>query len=152
MTRYQQFFGAAPRGWGLSLGLLWLAFAADPYIQLPPIHNNLFLGRAVLLGCGILSGALSMWTHFSLPPLSRGTRLVTTGAFRKLRHPIYASFLILFFGFAFWMDRWIFVAWAVLEIPLWHFSVLREEQMMREDFPAYADYCRHTSRFIPGLW
>jgi len=152
VTPYQRFFGGALIGWAVSLLLLWMAFRLEPLIPLQPIHNDPVLGQWVLLVSGIFSGTLAMWTHFSLPPLSRGKRLVTTGAFKYLRHPIYASFLILFLGFAFWMDHWLFMVWAVAQIPAWHLTVLGEERLMRQDFPEYEEYCRRTCRFIPGIW
>jgi protein-S-isoprenylcysteine O-methyltransferase Ste14 len=153
VTPYQRFFGAAPIGWALTLALFWVAVRLEPVVSLPAIHGNPALGFWTLLLAAVLSGALAMWTHFSLPPLSRGKRLVTTGAFKYLRHPIYTSFLILFLGIAAWLDNWIYLIWALAQFPVWHFSLLGEERLMCQDFPgAYEAYCRNTRRFIPGIW
>jgi protein-S-isoprenylcysteine O-methyltransferase Ste14 len=76
----------------------------------------------------------------------------TTGAFRYLRHPLYASFLLFFVGLAYWLDHWVFVLWAVTTLPIWYLSAVHEEKLMRRDFPDYEDHFRRTPRFIPGLW
>jgi protein-S-isoprenylcysteine O-methyltransferase Ste14 len=149
---YQRFFGGAPAGWAICLALLWLAFRLQPVLALPAIHGNRDLGFLVLAVTSVLSLALSTWTHLSLPPWFRGKKLVTTGAFKYLRHPIYASFLIFFVGFAFWLDQWIFMLWAVVQLPIWYLSAVGEEKLMRQDFPEYDEYCRRTQRFIPGIW
>jgi protein-S-isoprenylcysteine O-methyltransferase Ste14 len=150
---YQRFFGGGPIGLALSLVLLSVAFRLAPHIKIQAIHNNREIGDLSLVVSSILALALSIWSLVTLPPLSRGKKLVTTGAFKYLRHPLYTSFLLFFFGFAFWLDHWIFIIWAISVLPIWHLSVLGEEKLMRQNFPgAYEEYCRQTRRFIPGIW
>jgi protein-S-isoprenylcysteine O-methyltransferase Ste14 len=153
MTTYQRIFAAAPLGLALSLVLFLTAYWLAPLVGTQPIHANRAFGNIILVLSGALAFALSMWTHATLPPLSRGKSVVTAGPFKYVRHPNYASFLLFFFGLALWLDHWLFLAWAILEVVIWHLAALYEERFMRGDFPqAYDEYCRHTKRFIPGLW
>lgn len=152
MTPYQRLFGAAPIAWASSLALLWIAFLLRPLLPPSALYHDSRSGIFVLLVLGAAALALSIWTHLSLPPWFRGRRLVTRGAFRYIRHPLYASFLLFLFGFAYWLNHWVFLLWAVVQLPVWHFSAVHEEKLMRMDYPAYDDYCQRSHRFIPGLW
>lgn len=152
MKRYQKLFGGAPAAWALSLTTLWIAFRLQSHLPLPPIHRDPRSGILVLAAFGAVALVLSIWTHVSLPPWLRGKRLVTTGAFRYLRHPLYASFLLFFFGLAYWLNDWVFVVWAVAQLPIWNSIAAYEERLMRGAYPAYAEYCLRTRRFIPGVW
>lgn len=150
MNRSQRLFGSGPRGIALTLALLALSFALAPRLPWPPIHGDERLGWLALGLSLALTLALAAWSIRSLPPGKRGHQLVTGGAYRFLRHPIYATFLSAFdFGFAVFMDHWIFLAWALMLHPVWHWNVGSEEAMMREEFPEYEAYCARTGRFWP---
>ena len=153
MREWQRVFGAGPRGAVVSLALLWLAREAAGRIGPAPIHGAARLGDGALVFGGLLTAALIAWSLHSLPPAERGTRLVTRGAFRWFRHPLYAAFLL--FGapaLALKLDHWVYLAWAVALHPLWHLNVRYEEGLMRARFgEAYEAYAVATGRFFPRL-
>ncbi len=99
---------------------------------------------------------LVVWSLQSLPPNTRGKELVTKGAYRYLRHPLYAAFLSCFnFGLAVLLNNWLYIIWAVLLHGVWHCQIESEEKLMRQEFPQeYEEYCQITGRFIPriGSW
>ena len=153
MTPYQRIFGTGPRGIAISTVLLGITWQVDQIVDLPPISGNGTVRIVSLvvgcLGALLIAGAATV----ALPPKARGTSLVTTGIYRHVRHPIYASLVSSFnFGLAIYLDGWLYLAWAVLLHPLWHWNVGGEERMMAAHFPEYPAYTKKTGRFLPGLF
>ena len=153
LTTYERIFGTGPRGTVISAVTLVVAFLLNRDLYSPPIHGNTSLGIAALVVATAVTAAIVVWSLRSLPPGARGKELVTTGAFHYVRHPLYAAFLGSFtFGLALFMDTWVYLAWAVLQYPVWHWNIAAEERLMHNEFgDAYAQYCRKTGRFLPKL-
>lgn len=154
MNTYDRLFGAGPRGLAISLGLLIVAWRLEPVVGLPAIVAGAVLRWAVF-GVGVLgAAALAAWSFKSLPPADRGAKLVTTGAYRYLRHPLYATLLSSFdFGLAILLNNWIYLIWAVGLHGVWHWNIRKEEALMLQAFPdQYPAYCQKTGRFVPRLW
>ena len=154
MNRYERIFGAGPRGLLISLALLALAWQLESAAGMPIIITSHFLRWLIFISGILASVILVLWSIKSLPPDKRGRILVTTGAFRYLRHPLYAAFLSSFnFGLAVLLNNWIYIIWAVLLHGVWHWNIGSEEKLMRQEFPGeYEKYCKTTGRFIPRLW
>ncbi len=154
MTRHERLFGAGPRGLAISYVLLALVWRLESVVGLPQIIGIASI-RSWVLGMGVV-GALGLagWGLRSLPPGERGVDLVTTGAYKYVRHPVYASLLSSFhFGLAVWLNNWIYVVWAVLLHGVWHWNIRSEEELMVQAFgEQYTDYCKRTGRFFPRLW
>lgn len=82
-----------------------------------------------------------------------GQRVVSTGMYRVVRHPMYSVALIAVAGIPIALGSW----WGlVLLVPVAMALVLRvrdEEAMLERDLDGYRDYMRATrSRLIPGVW
>jgi protein-S-isoprenylcysteine O-methyltransferase Ste14 len=97
-------------------------------------------------------GLLGKQVHSPLR-IEHTSSLVTTGIYRFIRHPLYASLLYLGWG-VFLKDVSIASVFLVVVVT---FSVtltaLVEERENREKFgEAYTEYMRRTSRFIPYLF
>lgn len=154
MNTYDRLFGAGPRGLVISLGLLIVAWRLEPVVGLPAIIGSAVVRWAVF-GLSVLGAAgLAAWSFKSLSPADRGAKLVTTGAYRYLRHPLYATLLSSFdFGLAVLLNNWIYLIWAVGLHAVWHWNIRKEEALMMQAFPEqYPEYCRRTGRFVPWLW
>jgi protein-S-isoprenylcysteine O-methyltransferase Ste14 len=85
--------------------------------------------------------------------LDTGHQLATGGPFRWVRHPIYAGLDLLALGSALWIPSvTMWVAFVLMAIG----SDLRgraEERLLALGFgERYRDYCRRTSRFVPGVY
>ncbi len=106
---------------------------------------------AILVVAVLATIAGVVWSTRSLPVSQRGRGLCVAGAFRWVRHPLYASFLSLAVpGVALFLDHWVFLAWVVALHALWQVVVLPEEALMRREFgDAYVAYARRTGRFVP---
>lgn len=81
-------------------------------------------------------------------------RLINTGPYAFIRHPMYTSFLLMGLGQALLLPNWIaglsgLVGFAVL----FFLRVGKEERMMLENFgPQYRAYMERTKRLIPYLY
>jgi protein-S-isoprenylcysteine O-methyltransferase Ste14 len=81
------------------------------------------------------------------------TRLVTTGAYRYIRHPMYSSLLFLAWGIFFKMPHW---PGGLLAAAATFLLVLTARADETEDIrffgQAYLDYMKRTKRFVPFLF
>jgi protein-S-isoprenylcysteine O-methyltransferase Ste14 len=152
-TRFHKIFGSGPIGLLISLVLLFIAGWLNRHISLPPLSENRFLLNSIIIVAGLITLVIIVWSFISLPAADRGNKLCTSGAFRYVRHPLYAAFLSVFnFGLAIWLNSIIFIVWAVLLHPVWHYLVRDEEQMMIDIFgDTYLEYQKRTGQFFPRL-
>lgn len=81
------------------------------------------------------------------------TALVTSGAFRVVRNPIFAAVIVAFLGIALMVPNPVAVAGVVLtligiEVQV---RVVEEPYLRRSHGVAYTDYAARVGRFLPGL-
>ncbi len=102
---------------------------------------------------------LAIWARVCLgrnwgPPMSEklDPELITSGPYRRIRHPIYSGLILAMVGTA------VAVSWyAVLAIALlgsyFVYSALTEDRIMARRFPeAFPAYRRSTKRLIPFVF
>lgn len=103
--------------------------------------------------------ALGGWTlwhnrpgNFSVLPEPRnGARLITTGPYAHVRHPMYLALMLFAAGCALGWNtpvHWLAAAAlvAVLEV-----KARREERLLQARFEGYAAYAARTRRFVPRV-
>ena len=151
MRTYDRIFGAGPRGLLIGIALLAFAWYLESVVKLPQVITNDTARLTVFILSSVVTVFVLLWSVKSLPPGERGTRLVTTGVYQYLRHPLYAAFLSCFnFGLAVLLNNWIYIIWAISVHGIWHWNVRSEERLMKIEFPKeYEDYCKVTGRFVP---
>lgn len=154
MKSYERIFGSGPRGAIISTILFLVAYFFEDQIGFSQIFTNNVIRYFIFIVFSILGIALVVWSLISLPVKERGRSLVATGAFKFFRHPLYAAFLIfLNVGFAFLLNNWVYLCWALLMFPIWSLNIRSEEKLMKNTFgEEYEAYCSKTWRFIPKLW
>ena len=80
-------------------------------------------------------------------------QLVTAGIFAYIRHPMYASLLALAWGAYFQNPSWAgSVIAALASFCLWLTARTDERECLAYFGQPYADYMRHTKRFLPGVF
>ncbi|MGY8636808.1 isoprenylcysteine carboxylmethyltransferase family protein [Bradyrhizobium sp. 14AA] len=83
----------------------------------------------------------------------RAQRVISTGPYAHVRHPMYSGMILFFTGVPLLLGSW----WGLLMVPLFAalFAVRTgiEERTLREGLPGYADYAaRVRYRLVPGVW
>jgi protein-S-isoprenylcysteine O-methyltransferase Ste14 len=166
MRRYDRlrYDEGSGRSWGYTaLMMAALAVLTAQPIVLPSLGARLWKpwGIAVqVLGITVLTGALALhwWARAHLRQFyvedvlfQKGHKLVDTGPYRYVRHPIFTSFLLIALGL-------VLVNPAVPTLlgtlyAFWDFSraANQEEAMLCENLDGYDDYMRRTGRFLPLL-
>jgi protein-S-isoprenylcysteine O-methyltransferase Ste14 len=79
-------------------------------------------------------------------------KLVTTGPYRYLRHPIYVAILLFVWtGIAVHPSRASLLAGLVATAATLT-RMISEETLLRERYPEYADYARRAKRLVPFVY
>jgi protein-S-isoprenylcysteine O-methyltransferase Ste14 len=81
------------------------------------------------------------------------TTLVQVGAYKYIRHPLYASLLLLGWGIFFKNPSWLGGALVVAaSLSLWATARVEETENLVRFGASYAAYIKTTKRFIPFLF
>ncbi len=85
--------------------------------------------------------------------VTEGQRLIDTGPYAVVRHPMYASGLLYLIGTPLALGSyWGFLGFAFM-LPFLVWRLLDEEDLLTRELPGYAAYqARVRYRLIPGLW
>ncbi|MBO9648829.1 MAG: isoprenylcysteine carboxylmethyltransferase family protein [Variovorax sp.] len=142
-------------------GLIWInlpVWGDDPLLAPSQLLASLLLAASVLLPLhavhqlrrvGQPGGARK---DEALLRFEKTTRLVTTGAFKYIRHPMYAALICLAWGVFLQRFTWLGLLLVLVSTALLFVTAKREEQECLEHFgDAYRNYMRHTHRFVPFL-
>ncbi|MFP6863982.1 methyltransferase family protein [Pseudomonas sp.] len=92
-------------------------------------------------------------TDAELFAFERTSQLVTSGIFRVIRHPLYASLLLLAWGVACKQPNGLSLALALLaSLTLWLTAKRDEAECLQQFGEAYRDYMQRSKMFIPWLF
>ena len=108
----------------------------------------------VFSGGGLLLAAFAKLGR-NLTPLpfpKAGGELVVGGAYRVVRHPIYAGGSAAAFGWALCVHGPLTFGYAGLLFILFDLKSRREERWLAAKFPAYVDYQKRVHRLIPFVY
>lgn len=133
--------------------LLVLAFEAARYGGWPPIRP----WGAIFLLWGYLQYRLvgrdrrargGGGPGIEKPP----ERIVTDGAYRYLRNPMYLGHLIFMAGLAITFSSWLALALLAFHAGWFHLRVLNDERRLESQFgESYRAYKSQVKRWIPGV-
>ena len=100
---------------------------------------------------GIAGVAVLGRNRTPFPQPRANSELIQHGIYARVRHPLYASVMLISLGWALVWQSWPALVPAVLLVPFFHAKARREERWLREKFPEYLDYEKRVPRFLPGL-
>lgn len=109
----------------------------------------------ICVACGLL---LLAWSALnlgrSLTPFPRPREdgeLITSGAYRLVRHPIYLGVLLICLGFALATSSSARLGLTLVLFVFFDKKASREERWLIERYPGYGQYQKQVKKLIPGL-
>jgi len=109
----------------------------------------------------VLSTLFILWVFrensFAAPVVKlqaeRAQRVVSTGPYAHVRHPMYSGMILFFAGVPLLLGSWWGLAIAPVIVVLFAVRIGIEERTLREGLPGYSDYMtRVRYRLLPGVW
>jgi protein-S-isoprenylcysteine O-methyltransferase Ste14 len=123
--------------------------------HMPPWLNfvGAVLSASFFLSCWLVFRENSFAAPVVKIQRERGQRVITTGPYAIVRHPMYAGGILYFVGLPLLLGSWIGLALAPILIVALTLRIGLEERTLTQALPDYADYTRRVRyRLIPGVW
>jgi protein-S-isoprenylcysteine O-methyltransferase Ste14 len=80
-------------------------------------------------------------------------KVVSTGPYAWVRHPMYAGGLVLLVGIPIALGSWWGVLIAIAMVPVLIWRLLDEERFLARNLPGYSEYqIKVRYRLVPGVW
>lgn len=123
--------------------------------QVPPWLQ--VVGAMVLL-CSFYLFFLTFRENSYLSPMvriqtDRGQRVVSTGPYHYVRHPMYSAFLLFVAGTALLLGSWYGLLFGLILIAIVARRAVLEECTLREELEGYGAYMEQVRyRLIPHIW
>jgi len=114
--------------------------------------GGLVIVAAAVLGLAGLAGLRAGDALTAFPHPRDEARLVDTGAYRLVRHPIYGAIVLGAFGWGLVRGSIATLAAAAVLLAFFDLKRRREEAWLVARFPGYDDYRARTRRIIPWIW
>lgn len=150
-----------PRGEGwvaiqfVLIGAIGLAALAGPSWGDPARSATTFVGFALaIVGLGMAAlGLRDLGSNLTPLPYPRDeARLVDTGIYARVRHPIYGGIIVGAMGWGLATASGVALLLAVVLFGFFMLKSRREEAWLSARFPDYAEYRRRTRALIPYLF
>jgi len=145
-------------------GVLLLLVLNVPHWFRDPLSAQQVLSWVLLTASGVLViAAVAQFRRIREPPTAtvtgpefafeRTARVVTTGAFRWIRHPMYASVLYLGWGAALkHVTPAALVAVLITTAAVVATALAEEREDLARFGETYRHYMERTKRFVPWIW
>jgi len=80
-------------------------------------------------------------------------RVVSTGPYAVVRHPMYSGSLLYFLGIPIALGSWWGLLVGILMMPVFVFRLFDEEKLLARNLPGYSEYMdRLKYRLVPFVW
>ena len=130
------------------VGLVWLLTTNSVFSSSPMVIAVQLLALALMTWARVSFGLRSF--HLAATPTQGG--LVTSGPYRFIRHPIYASVCLFVWVSALGHASVRSALLACLVTIGVAIRVATEETLVAKQYPEYLDYAKRTKRLIPFVF
>lgn len=108
----------------------------------------------IIIGCLVnISGRLFLGKNWANQiKIYQDHSFISSGPYRFIRHPLYASIIWMFFGASFVYSNYLAcLANLLIFIPLMYLRAKQEEALLSQEFSDYRDYQKKVGLFFPKL-
>jgi len=130
-------------------------FSSLGFLLMPAqeLSYGLYLTSLLLLLAGIIFSICALiFLGRSISLLPEARRLVTSGPYALVRHPLYLGEMVAVAGIALQhLSVWALLL-LILILALQLQRMKYEELVLSQSFPEYADYMARTARLVPGVY
>jgi protein-S-isoprenylcysteine O-methyltransferase Ste14 len=154
--------GPRGEGWVLvqivllvAIGFAGLAISSGGGPDGPIRVAALVLGGLGTVVGGLIAVASILALGSNLSPFPRPTvanELVETGAYRYLRHPVYAGIVLAAIGWGLLTGSLLAIALSFILLLWFDLKARREEAWLAARHPAYEAYRARTRKFVPFIY
>lgn len=125
--------------------------------------KNLYL-RVVLISIGLIiimvGSVVNVWGRFNLGKnwanhikIYQNHTLVERGAYKLVRHPLYASLIWAFYGACLvYLNYYALIANTLIFVPFMYYRAKQEEELLEKEFTGYNKYRQRVGMFFPKLF
>jgi protein-S-isoprenylcysteine O-methyltransferase Ste14 len=83
----------------------------------------------------------------------RHQRVIDTGVYSVVRHPMYAGAILWLVGMPLWLESYAAALLAIILIPIAAARILFEERFLKRELKGYEEYTKRVRyRLIPFIW
>lgn len=145
------------------VSLVFLAFLA--FIVLPALDRRYawspvapwvsILGNLVILLSFLFIFWVTRVNSFAASNIrvEKDQKVIDTGPYARVRHPMYAGAIWLFVGMPLALGSWWSLGLIVPFMPVLLWRLLDEEKILQRDLPGYPEYKRRVRfRLVPFVW
>jgi protein-S-isoprenylcysteine O-methyltransferase Ste14 len=138
------------------LGLFLIVWLGDSFVlrlsTVPADYLPRFIRLTFLVSCLGLAAVLFKSGHAVVSHARPASDLVSTGAFRYVRHPLYLGCILFYLGLAFCtFSLFSLVLWVAIFI-FYNYIASYEEKLLEAKFgESYRIYQEHTGKWMPRM-
>lgn len=133
--------------------LLMPRWATFPVVSIFIKHSLMITGTAmIVLGCIInVLGRVYLGNNWANHiKIYDQHRLIIRGPYRLVRHPLYASIMLMFYGGVLLFRNYVdFITVSLIFIPFMYYRAKQEEKLLLLTFDEYASYQKKVGMFFP---
>jgi protein-S-isoprenylcysteine O-methyltransferase Ste14 len=114
-----------------------------------------YAGLGVLVIGGVLGtgGVLALGRNLTIfPKPIEGGKLITSGVYGLVRHPIYSGIILGTLGWALFRANLLGIVLAGLLFIFFDLKSRREEVWLTEAYPGYPEYRRRVKKLLPFVY
>ncbi|SFA89841.1 Protein-S-isoprenylcysteine O-methyltransferase Ste14 [Collimonas sp. OK607] len=119
-----------------------------------PAYISLAADALILVSFFLVFIVLKVNTYAaSTIQIAEGQKVISTGPYALVRHPMYAGAFPLLIGMPLALGSWWGLFVLILFVPALIWRLLDEEKFLQKNLAGYADYCRKVRyRLLPFVW
>jgi protein-S-isoprenylcysteine O-methyltransferase Ste14 len=135
-------------------GLILLAYLLfdDKSLEIGLFFQILGLVLTFSGGCILLISMYQLKKHLSpFPSPKSNSKLIKSGMFRFVRHPIYSAIICMAVGYCIYTQSLMRIFITMILVAFFYYKTRFEEKMLVNQFPEYQEYQKKIGRFIPRI-